>query len=268
MLDQLSLEGKSIIVTGGGTGLGRAMVLALARAGADVALAARRAEPLEKTAEEVRKLGRRVLALPTDVTKSSQIAKMVQQTLDEFGKIDVLINNAGLSGTHGPKPIWEISDEEWQAGVELNLSSAFYCSRAVAKHMVERGQGKIINIGSGYGMRGGRDNYIYTSAKGGMVQLTRTLAISLGRYGITCNCMLPGFIPTEGSSAIPRETQPSAKFIPVGFLGRVEDVAPVAVFMASSASDYMNGEFFAVDGGGLFSGVAPTGFAPEIRLKA
>ncbi len=267
MLERLSLDNKTIIITGGGTGLGRAMVRALAKAGADLVIAARRTGPIEEAAEEVRSLGRRSLAISTDVSDSSQVNRMVQLTLEEFGKVDVLINNAGLVRTHGPTPIWDITDEDWRLGIDVNLTSAFYCSRAVAKHMVDRGQGKIINIASGYGIRGGRDNYIYTASKGGMVQLTRTIATSLGRYGVTCNCMLPGFIPTEGSMEIPRDSRPVGKFIPVGYLGRVQDVGPVAVFMASPASDYMNGEFFAVDGGGLSTGVTPTGYAPEIPIK-
>ena len=267
MLNKLNLDGKTIIITGGGTGLGLAMVISLAEGGADLVIAARRLGPINEAVAKVESIGRKALAITCDVSDSSQVDDMVKQTLNEFGKIDVLINNAGLVRTHGPTPIWDITDEDWKIGIDVNLTSAFYCSRAVSKHMVDRGQGKIINISSGYGIRGGRDNYIYTASKGGMVQLTRTTAMSLGRYGITCNCMLPGFIPTEGSMEIPRDSRPEGKFIPVGYLGRVQDVGPIAVFLASAASDYMNGELFPVDGGGLATGIAPTGYAPEIPLN-
>ena len=266
VLNKLSLDGKSVVVTGGGTGLGREMVLALARAGADVAIAARRREPIEEVADLVRDLDRKVLAVSTDVTDSQQVDHMVQAALDEFGKIDVLVNNAGIVRGQGGVPIWEISDEEWRAGIDVNLTGAFYCSRAVAKHMVERGQGKIINVASGFGLRGGRDNYMYGCGKGGTVQLTRVLATSLGRYGVTSTCIVPGFIPTEGASSM-RDNLPKGEFIPVGRVGRTSEVGPIAVYLASSASDYMNGEMFVIDGGGLAGGYAPTGYAPDVKLQ-
>lgn len=266
MLEKLSLDGKTIVVTGGGTGLGRAMVRAMARAGADLVIAARRPGPIEEAAQEVRGMGRKALAISTDVTDTAQVNRLVERTLAEFGKVDVLFNNAGIVREQKPVPIWEITDEDWRVGIEVNLSSAFYCARAVAKPMVDRGKGKIINIGSGFGMRGGRDNYMYTCGKGGLVQLTRTLAISLGRYGVTCNSILPGWIPTVGAQAVTQKYNARADFMPVGFFGRLQDMEPAAVFMASAASDYMNGEFLAVDGGGLAAGVAPTGYAPVIPL--
>ena len=165
MLQRLSLDGKVVVVTGGGTGLGRAMVRSLARAGADLVIAARRWQPIEETVREVEGLGRHALAVSTDVTDSPQVDGMVARALDRFGKVDVLINNAGRTG-ESPRPIWDISDEEWRSGLETNLSGASYCSRAVAKHMVERGSGKIINVASGFGLRGGRDIYVYTCSKG------------------------------------------------------------------------------------------------------
>ena len=132
--------------------------------------------------------------------------------------------------------------------------------------MVDRKAGKIINVSSGFGFRGGRDNYMYACGKGGILQLTRTLATSLGRYGVTSNCIVPGFIPTEGTDES-RLTLPKGDFIPIGRVGHPAELGPIAVFMASSASDYMNGEMFIVDGGGLAGGYAPTGHAPEISLK-
>ncbi len=264
MLEKLGLDGKVVIVTGGGTGLGKAMVLDLARAGADLVVAARRPGPIQETAREVEALGRRALAVSTDVTDSQQVNAMVARALEHFGKVDVLINNAGLGG-HGQVPIWDVTDEQWRHGIDVNLTGAFYCARAVAKHMVERGKGKIINVASGYGLRGGRDVFMYCAGKGGTVQLTRALAISLGRYGVTSNCIVPGYIPTEGAAAM-GDALPRADFVPTGRLGRPEDLGPIAVFLASDASDYMNGEIFTADGGGLAGGFAPTGYALDIPL--
>lgn len=266
MLEKLSLEGKVIIVTGGGTGLGRAMVRALARAGADVCLAARRPGPIEDAAQEVRALGRRAVAVPTDVTDSAQVERMVACAIQALGKVDVLVNNAGLVREHQPKPIWEVTDEEWRVGIDVNLTGAFYCTRAVARHMVERGCGRIINVASGFGLRGGRDIYMYNAAKGGLINLTRALVMSLSRYGITANTIVPGYIPTEGAEA-QRASMPRPQFIPVGHFGRPEDLGPVAVFLASDAAAYMNGETIVVDGGALADGYAPTGYAPVVPLK-
>ena len=266
MLQSLSLDGRVVIVTGGGTGLGRAMVRALARAGADLVIAARREGPIADAAAEVEELGRTALAIPTDVSEPGQVERMVARTLERFGKVDVLINNAGTTAENVHAPIWEITDEQWRTGIETNLSSAFYCARAVAKHMVDRGTGKIINVASGFGLRGARDLYIYTCGKGGMVQLTRTLAMSLGRYGVTANTIVPGFIPTRGTDSFRESLPASGDVIPIGRLGVPEDIGPIAVFLASDASNYINGEMITLDGGGLAGGYAPTGHAPVIPL--
>lgn len=267
MLEDLSLDDKTIVITGGGTGLGREMTLAMARAGADLVVAARRAGPIEEVATLVRDIGRRSLAVPTDVTDSAQVDRLFQTALEEFGKVDVLLNNAGIVRGQGSIPIWEITDEDWRLGIDTNLTGAFYASRAIAKHMVDRGQGKIINVSSGFGLRGGRDNYMYACGKGGTIQLTRALATSLGRYGVSSNCIVPGFLPTQGT-AESRETLPRGEFIPIGRVGDPPEMGPIAVFLASAASDYMNGEMFVADGGGLAGGYAPTGYAPEIPLEA
>ena len=183
----------------------------------------------------------RALAVPTDVTDSGQVDLLFQRTIDEFGKVDVLINNAGMVGDQGGVPIWEITDEDFREGTDANFTGTFYCSRAVSRHMVEREVGTIINVSSGFGLRGGRDNYVYACAKGAVIQLTRTLATSLARYGVKSNCIVPGYFPTEGTSAS-KEVLPRAEFVPVGRVGEPAEIGPIAVFLASSASDYMNGE--------------------------
>ena len=266
MLERLSLDGKTIVITGGGTGLGREMALTMARAGADLAIASRRAGPIEEVAGLVRDMGRRSLAVATDVTDSDQVDCLFKASLDEFGKVDVLVNNAGIVRGQGGIPIWDVTDDDWRIGIDTNLTGSCYCSRAISRHMAERGGGKIVNVASGFGLRGGRDNYMYACGKGGIVQLTRTLATSLGRYGISSNCIVPGFIPTAGTDAS-RENLPRGEFIPIGRVGRPVEIGPVAVFLASAASDYMNGEMLVADGGGLAGGFAPTGYAPDIPLE-
>ena len=265
MVDSWDLDGRVAVVTGGGSGLGKAMALALARAGADVAVAGRRPGPIAEVAETVIAGGTRGLAVPTDVTDSAQVQALISRVFDELGRVDILINNAGMVADQGGVPIWEVSDEEWRTVIDTNLTSAFYCSRAVARHMVDRGSGKIINVASGFGLRGGRDSFAYGSSKGGVVQLTMSLAVSLGRYGITSNCLVPGYFETEGTAAS-RENLPDARFIPVGRAGMPAELGSAAVLLASPASDYMNGEIFIIDGGGLAGGYAPTGHAPVIPL--
>ena len=267
MLESLSLDGKSIAITGGGTGLGLAMVRALARAGADLAIAGRRPGPIEEAAAEARSLGREGIAIPTDVTDSAQVDALVQGTIERFGKIDVLINNAGAVQDNVRKPIWDITDEEWSRIMDVNLTGAFYCSRAVSRPMVDQGHGKIVNVASGFGMRGGRDIYMYCCSKGGMVQLTRVLSFNLARYGVTANSIVPGFVPTGDMGATTESLPRSGDFLPIGKLGKPEDFGPLAVFLSSSASDYMTGEMIIADGGGLAAGVTPTGHAPLIPLE-
>ena len=267
MLEALSLTGKIVVITGGGTGLGREMTLAMAKAGADLVIAARRLAPIEEVAQQVRAIGRRAEAVPTDATDTESVRLLFEHVIKEFGKVDILFNNAGIVREDGPKPIWEITDDSWRIGIDVNLSTAFYCSRAISKHMADRGSGKIVNVSSGYGFRGGRDNYMYAAGKGGIVNLTRAMATSLGKYGITTNCIVPGFIPTEITDPDSERSRQRGRFIPIGRTGVPREMGPLAVFLASSASDYMNGEFLVIDGGGLAGGIAPTGHAPEIPLN-
>ena len=268
MLETFSLDGKVVVITGGGTGLGLAMVRALARAGANLSIAGRRPGPIESAAKEVTDLGREALVVPTDVTDSSQVNRLVETTLDRFGQIDVLINNAGAVQENVRKPLWDITDDEWRLVMDVNLSGAFYCARAVSKPMSDRGKGKIINIASGFGMRAGRDIYMYCCSKGGMIQLTKVLSFNLARYGITANSIVPGFIPTTSTDSEIRATLPrSGDFLPIGKLGRPEDLGPIAVFLSSDASNYMTGEMIIADGGGLAAGITPTGHAPVVALE-
>jgi NAD(P)-dependent dehydrogenase (short-subunit alcohol dehydrogenase family) len=268
MLEKINLEGKIVLITGGGTGLGLAMVRALARAGADLCIAGRRPGPIEDAVREVQELGREALAIPTDVTDSGQVGRLVSTTLDRFGRIDVLINNAGAVQENVLKPLWDITDDDWKLIMDVNLTGAFYCARAVSQHMVDQGKGKVINVASGFGMRAGRDIFAYCCSKGGMIQLTKVLSFNLARYGITANSIVPGFIPTTATERDMRgRLPPSGDFLPTGKLGRPEDLGPIAVFLSSDASDYMTGEMIIADGGGLAAGITPTGHAPVEALE-
>ena len=269
MLESLSLDGKVVVITGGGTGLGLAMVRALARAGANLSIAGRRRGPIDDAASEVKQLGRDSLAVPTDVTDSAQVDRFVSSSIDHFGGIDVLINNAGAVQDNVRKPIWEITYQEWHYEMDVNLSGAFFCARAASKPMADQGHGKIINVASGFGLRGGRDIYMYCCSKGGMIQLTRVLSFNLARYGVTANTIVPGFIPTVNADESMGNTVPrSGDLLPIGKLGKPEDLGPLAVYLSSAASDYMSGEMFIADGGGLAGGIAPTGHAPVVPLEA
>jgi len=259
ILDSFSLDGKVVIITGAGRGLGRAMALRLANCGADIVAAARTVSQLEETAEGVRKLGRRCLITPTDVSVSEQVNAMVAAAVNEFGRVDVLINNAGGGEDQLGKPLDKITDTEWRRGVDVNLSSQFYCARAVIPHMVGQKRGKIINIASGYGLRGGKHNYMYACAKGGTIQLTRSMALTYAQFDIQTNCIVPGIFAHNEQMM---QFYKGGKFIPMGRVGDDPEIGPLAVFLASDAANHINGEFVAIDGGGLAGGIAPTGVTP------
>lgn len=259
ILDSFSLEGKVAIITGAGRGLGRAMALRFANCGADIVAASRTLAQLEETAAAVRGVGRKCLIKPTDVSRSDQVNAMVEAAVAEFGRIDILVNNAGIGEDSFGKRIEKITDEDWRNGIDTNLSSQFYCARAAIPHMVKRKRGKIINVASGYGLRGGKHNYMYACSKGAILQLTRSLALTYADDNIQTNCIVPGIFPHNEALM---EFFKGGKFIPVGRVGEDEDVGPLAVFLASAASDHVNGELVIIDGGGLAGGIIPTGVVP------
>ena len=260
ILDKFRLDGKAAIVTGAGTGLGRAMALAMADAGCDIYGAARRLEPLNETKARVEAKGRRMEVRSTDVTVSAEVNEMVADAIERFGRIDILINNAGITERGRGKTLPELDDEDWRVGIDVNLTSAFYCSRAVVEHMVANGGGRIINITSGWGFRGGKNNFMYSVAKGGIIQLTKALAMTYAREGIRATCIGPGLLPKEIPQEVRERMNPMQ---PIGRVGWSRDLGAVAVFLASEASDYVSGETILVDGGAIAAGVLPAGVAPE-----
>jgi NAD(P)-dependent dehydrogenase (short-subunit alcohol dehydrogenase family) len=258
--DNLKLDGKLVIITGAGRGLGRAMATRLAGAGADIVAAARTVEQLEETADEVRKLGRKCLIVPTDVSRSEDVNAMVAAAVKEFAKVDVLINNAGAGEDSFGKTIDQITDDEWRRGIDVNLSSQFYGCRAVIPQMLKQKHGKIVNVASGYGLRGGKHNYMYACSKGAVLQLTRSMALTYADYNIQTNCIVPGIFPhNERLMAFFK----GGKFIPMGRGGEDADVGPLAIFLSSEASNHINGALIKIDGGGLAGGITPTGVAPQ-----
>ena len=272
-----TLEGKVIIITGGGTGLGRSMAYRLAEEGANIVVAARRMAPLEETAAGVRERGAKALAISTDVTDTSQINTMVDKTLSEMGAIDILINNAGIvRGGDRPKFMWDITDEDWRIGIDVNLSSGFFCSRAVSKYFAGRKNGHIILVASGEGYRGQRMSFMYNTAKAGVVNLTRVMALTLAEYHVRVNCIVPGFVDTfdyqpesyQQEMASTRAASGGRRlFVPVGHSGKPDDIGYAALYLCSDASEYVTGGAFIADGGGLAGGFATTGYAPVVSLE-
>jgi 2-dehydro-3-deoxy-D-gluconate 5-dehydrogenase len=261
VLEQFDLTGQCAIVTGAGTGLGREMSLSLAEAGADVVGVGRRMEPLEEVGALIREKGRRYLACPgTDVTDSAQVNAMVERAIAEMGRVSILINNAGLGGSGRGKTLPELTDEDWHSGIDSNLSSAFYCSRAVVSHMLEHGGGRIINITSGWGFRGGRNNFMYSVAKGGVIQLTKALAMTYARDGIRASCIAPGLFPKTDDEALLKQLGEKQ---PAGRIGFLHEIGPLAVFLSSPASDYLSGETVLIDGGAIAAGLTPAGLVPQ-----
>ena len=264
MLESLRMDGKRVIVTGAGRGLGRQMALHLADAGADIVCAARTQSQIAAVAKEIEAKGRRALVIPTDVSVSSQVDAMVEQTIDEWGGFEVMLANAGASGPASMKHVTEITDEDWRETVDINFSSVFYSARAAVRHfLAESKPGNIITVSSGTSLRGSGPLYFVDgAAKAGVINMTQSLAIQLSRDRIRANCIVPGFIAQktlEDADEIEVARNRGSR-IPVGRVGEAWELGPLAVYLASDASAYMTGEAFIIDGGGLAGGLAPTGW--------
>jgi NAD(P)-dependent dehydrogenase (short-subunit alcohol dehydrogenase family) len=245
-----SLEGKVAAVTGASRGIGRAIALGLARAGADVAVAARSESDLETLAKEIGAEGRRGISVPTDVTDRSQIEALINRTADELGGLDILVNNAG--GTRFMAPITSLRPEGWDKSMRLNLDSVFHATQLGAQKMVETGGGSIIQVASVAGIMGSQGLSFYSAAKGGVRLLTQSVAKELAQSNVRANCIAPGWVATDLNANL-REDEASNKFvtdmIPMGRWGEVEEMVGAAVYLASDASSFMTGTTLVVDGG-------------------
>jgi len=265
MLEKLQLDGRAIVVTGAGRGLGKAMAKALAEAGAAVICSARTQAQIDETVAEINNDGGTALAHQCDVTDSHAVDLMVERCVDEFGKIDVMVANAGGGGVWGDWKFWEYPDDAFETVLATNLKSNFYCSRAAAAHMVSRGEGGvIIHTASGTAMRGNQ-SFAYPTAKGGQISLTKSTATMLAPEKIRVNTIIPGFV-AQREAENDRERQERHKRgirIPVRRLGEWWELGPLAVYLASDASSYITGQAFIIDGGGLAGGLGPVDFVPE-----
>jgi NAD(P)-dependent dehydrogenase (short-subunit alcohol dehydrogenase family) len=243
------LKDKVAIVTGGGTGIGRSIAIEFARVGADVVVASRKPENLEKVAAEIVSMGRRALAIATDVRKPEDVDTMVKRTLDEFSRVDILVNNAGAGFECPPE---DMSPGAWDVIVNINLRGVFLCSRAAATVMIQQKKGKIINISSIAGVYGSPMMAHYGAAKAGVINLTKSLAAGWAKHNINVNCIAPGPILTEGYQIV-REAAGLADLPPgrnaLNRWGRPEEIAYAAIFLASEASSFVTGETICVDGG-------------------
>ena len=243
------LAGKVAVVTGASRGLGRAIAVALAEAGADVALAARSKADLEETAHQAEAHGRKAIVVPTDVTQYAEVEALMQQTVRALGRLDVVVNNSGIAKV---MPLAEARPEDWRAILEVNLTGVFHGCRAAAPHLIARRSGKIINLASVMGAVGLPGYTMYAATKGGVISLTRALAVEWARHNVQVNAIAPGWFVTpmnEAAFADPRINERLLRDVPQRRTGRLEEIGPLAVYLASAASDFMTGQTLFLDGG-------------------
>lgn len=250
VLDLFRLDGKVALVTGGARGLGRTMALALAQAGADVALAARNLGPCEETASATAGAsGRRCRAYQADVTVAADVERMVGEVERDFGRIDILVNNAG-NNIRGA--IDQLSEADWDSVIDTNLKGPFLCSRAVGPKMVRQGWGRVVNLGSILSVIAIPGRAPYASAKAGVLNLTRVLALEWAGTGVTANTICPGPFATDMNRALledPVKYQEFVKNIPMGRWGELHEITGAVLFLASDASSFVTGSALFVDGG-------------------
>jgi 3-oxoacyl-[acyl-carrier protein] reductase len=250
-----SLDGKTAIVTGGGTGIGKSIAIEFARAGADVAICSRKLEHLEPVSKAIHDLGRRTFAMAVDVRQEDQVKAMVERAVSEWGRLDVMVNNAGASFRSKPE---DISINGWNTVIGINLNGVFLgCKWAGKQMMQQKTGGVIVNISSIAGVYGSTMMSHYGAAKSAVITLTRELGVAWGRKGIRVNCIAPGPVETEGYLDVLKQAGPDGKKtydavaarVGMGRWGKVEEIAYPCVFLASAASSWMTGETIVIDGG-------------------
>jgi len=250
ILDKFKLDGKAALVTGASRGLGQALAIGLAEAGADVALVDLLS--LDDTKAKIEKLGRKAVTINADLSTQKCVEPIIVKTVKAFGKIDILVNNAGIIRR---APLTQFTEKDWDDVININQKTLFFLSQAVAKVMIEKGQGgKIINIASLLSFQGGILVPSYTASKSAVMGLTRLMANELAAHGINVNAIAPGYMATDNTAPLradPKRSKEILDRIPAGRWGQPQDLQGVAVFLASAASDYLNGYTIAVDGGWL-----------------
>jgi 3-oxoacyl-[acyl-carrier protein] reductase len=241
----MNLANRVAIVTGGGRGIGRAIALRLAEAGADVVV--NDVEPVEAVIKEIKAMGRQALPVLADVSSAAEVEKMVAEAIAAYGRIDILVNNAGIARD---QLLLRMTEEEWDSVLAVDLKSVFLCTRAVLKYMVKERRGRIISISSITGVVGNPGQANYAAAKAGIIGFTRTVAKEVASRGITVNAIAPGFIDTEMTKHLKVEWREELKQrIPLGRFGSPQDVAEAVAFLASDAAGYITGQVLGVDGG-------------------
>jgi 3-oxoacyl-[acyl-carrier protein] reductase len=245
----MDLSNKVAIVTGSARGIGKAIALKLAEVGADVVVndIPASAEALDGTSSEIKALGRKSLALTADVSSSEEVNKFIENAATQMGRIDILVNNAGVTRD---QLIMRMTDEEWDTVLNIDLKSAFLCSRAVIRYMMKQRWGRIISIASVVGLGGNAGQANYASAKAGIIGLTKSIAKEVGSRNITANAIAPGFIETKMTEALDdKQRQILVERIPLQSIGTPRDVAETVAFLASEEARYITGQVLAVDGG-------------------
>ena len=244
-----SIRGKVAIVTGAGRGLGRAMATALVQAGAAVTVAARTGTELDSFVAEAKAAGGQALACPTDITDEASVERMVQATVETFGRIDILVNNSGILAS---TPLVGQTAEEWDRVVATNLRGTYLATRAVGKHLLAQKSGKVVNIASNFALQGVANHAAYSASKAGVIAFTRSMAIEWARHGIQVNAIAPGYFATALNADMREDPETLAKVvrsIPARRMGNPDEVNPWLLLLAGSDSDFMTGEVIVIDGG-------------------
>jgi len=246
---ELTLEGKVALITGGARGIGKEIALLFAQHGANIAICDVNMEEAEKTAKEIQDLGRESLAFKADVTDSGQVQDMADKILDKLNKIDILINNAGITRDN---LLLRMSEEEWDRVIAVNLKGTFVCTKIVSKVMIKQRSGRIVNLASIIGIMGNAGQANYAASKAGIIGLTKSVAKELASRNVRVNAIAPGFIKTDMTSKLPEEVQKKMlSAIPLARFGEAKDVAELALFLSSESSSYITGQVIQVDGGML-----------------
>lgn len=250
VLSMFDLKGEKAIVTGGGQGLGREMALALAEAGADIAVVQRRLEVAEKTAEEIRRLGRDSIAVSVDVRKAQEVQNMVNKVKEKFGKIDILINDAGIAQG---KSLLGMSEEDWDRMMDTHVKGTFLCSQMVGREMVKEKKGSIINISSmsGFIVNRPQKQTHYNTAKAAIAHFTKSLAMELAKYNIRVNAIAPGYMKTDMTAPVLNSDMAKEwlSLSPMGRFGEPYEIKGLALYLASKASSFVTGSVILLDGG-------------------